>query len=80
MPQFDEQACANTAFAFAALNLWHRPLLNAIAAKAITLIAEEEEAPSWDPGAPPRCQFRHLLDTLGQVVEWDTALEKRSSR
>merc|ERR1712216_504624 len=83
MSEFDEQACANTAFAFAALSLWHHePLLNSIAAKAIAIMSEGENldvgnepaaAPAeTDPAgqmeAPGGVACHQLLDTLGQLV------------
>jgi len=59
---FDEQGCATTAFAFATLQYWqHEPLINALAARAITIM--REDTTSRTP------QYRHLLDALAFLVE-----------
>ncbi|CAE7808286.1 unnamed protein product [Symbiodinium sp. CCMP2592] len=69
MPEFDEQGCATMAFAFAALEIWRQPLLNASVSQCISILRQ----PAGSSRAP---QLRHLLDTLAASVErsrgcWD---------
>eukprot|EP00439_Symbiodinium_sp_Y106_P085900 s1139_g30.t1 len=81
MPEFDEQGCATMVFAFAALEIWRQPLLNASVSQCMSdpcsakirkpaphQISDFEilRQPAGSSRAP---QLRHLLDTLAASVE-----------